>query len=180
MQEALVRGMRIEWDRVETPGAYPFHLPSIRAVEELDSVGTRHGVERAKLVGDVYYAGCGLNQWYLDHAPRAVAYAREVIDALHALVAGENIDLTIAVGIKSGPVIIGLTGSSRLVYDLWGDTVDGAHFLARAALAGQILVAESTKALIPAEEAIVPWVGATTDVPAWEIDPLPAAPEPAS
>ena len=151
-----------------------------RAIEELDSVGTRHGVERAKLIGDVYYAGCGLNQWYLDHAPRAVAYAREVIDALYALVAGENIDLTIAAGIKSGPVIIGLTGSSRLVYDLWGDTVDGAHFLARAALAGQILVAESTKALIPAEEAIVPWVGATTDVPAWEIDPLPAAPEPAS
>ena len=77
-------------------------------------------------------------------------------------------------------VIIGLTGSSRLVYDLWGDTVDGAHFLARAAFSGQILVAESTKALIPAEEAIAPWVGATTDVTAWEIDPLPAAPEPSS
>ena len=36
MEEALVRGMRIEWDRVETPGAYPFHLPSIRGLEELD------------------------------------------------------------------------------------------------------------------------------------------------
>jgi len=34
--EALVRSMRIEWDRVETPGAYPFHLPAVRAVKELD------------------------------------------------------------------------------------------------------------------------------------------------
>jgi class 3 adenylate cyclase len=148
-----------------------------RAIDELDAVGARHGVERAKLVGDVYYAGCGLNQWYLDHAPRAVAFAREAIDALQALVAGESIDLTIATGIKSGPVTIGLAGSTRLVYDLWGDTVDGAHFLARSAGPGEILIADATRALIPAEQAVVPWRGTTTASPVWEIVQVPATTE---
>jgi class 3 adenylate cyclase len=60
-----------------------------------------------------------------------------------------GIDLSVAVGIVSGPVDAGLAGSHRLLYDTWGSTVTQAGFLARAAAAGRILISESVVAQLP-------------------------------
>jgi class 3 adenylate cyclase len=143
-----------------------------RVTEELDSLGAKHGVERAKLVGDAYYAGCGLNQWYLDHSPRTAAFALEARDIMGNLDDELDIELTVAIGIKSGSVALGLAGSTRLVYDLWGETVDGALLLARSATAGQILVADVTKKMLPAEAAVVPWGDPEATPAVWELEPV--------
>jgi class 3 adenylate cyclase len=148
-----------------------------RIIDELDTLGAKHGVERAKLVGDAYYAGCGLNQWYLDHAPRTVAFAQEARDMLQRIDQDVNIELSIAAGIKSGAATVGLGGSTRLVYDLWGDTVDEALYLARSARPGQILVADTTRQMLPADEAVVRWGDQDRIPPVWEIEPLPTVRE---
>lgn len=142
-----------------------------RVIGELDTLGTKHGVERAKLVGDAYYAGCGLSHWYLDHAPRAAAFALDARDAIRRLDEEFDLELSVATGIRSGPVTLGLTGSTRLVYDLWGETVDGALFLARSAANGQVLVAEQTKQMLPADEAVVPWGDHDAGAAIWELEP---------
>jgi class 3 adenylate cyclase len=123
-------------------------------ISELDAAAVHHGLERVKLIGDAYYAGCGLNQPYLDHVPRSVAFALDARDIVGELNAVHGAQLQVAAGIHSGPVTVGLTGSMRLVYDLWGETVRVAHFLARRAQAGEILVSNVVLDLLPSDIAV--------------------------
>lgn len=46
-----------------------------------------------------------------------------------------------------------MTGGSRLLYDVWGDTVTTAHHLARRAGSGGIILSDTTHALLPDEVA---------------------------
>jgi len=142
-------------------------------VEEADSVAAINGLERVKTTGDVYYAVCGLEMPYLDHAPRAVTFARQVRDAVDRLARDRALDVGVSAGINSGPITTGLIGGCRLVYDLWGDTVDDAYQLARVARRNQILVTEATRDRTPADM-LADGVG-TTDavpgVPAWSVAP---------
>jgi class 3 adenylate cyclase len=123
-------------------------------VSALDALADRHGLVRIKLFGDLYYAGCGLDRPVLDHAPRAVAFALEAQAAVDDL-AHESVDLTVSGAIASGTVTVGLAGSVLLVYDAWGGTVEAAERLASAARAGQLLVSDRTRSMLPEETSTV-------------------------
>jgi class 3 adenylate cyclase len=116
---------------------------------ELDELAERNGIERVKVVGDAYFAACGHDRPYLDHAPRMVAFATDARDAIRELGAGTRGGLDLTVGIHTGPVTVGMTGGTRLVYDVWGETVTEAHAVARRAANGEILVTDTTRALLP-------------------------------
>ncbi len=118
---------------------------------ELDQTALAHGVERIKIVGDAYYAACGHDRPYLDHAPRLAAFAADARDAVRSIGAETGEELDLSVGVHTGPVTVGMTGGQRLVYDVWGPTVTIAHNLARVATPGQILVSAETRALLPAD-----------------------------
>ena len=140
-----------------------------RTVDALDTLAEAHGLERVKLVGDTYFAVCGLNKPYLDHAPRAVAFALDARDVIEELIADHPTQLDISAGIHSGPVTAGLAGSTRLIYDLWGATVSAAHFLARSARPGEIIVSDETKVLLPPEVAVTARAGRSTLPTAWDV-----------
>ena len=139
-----------------------------RIVEELDSLAALHGLERVKIVGDAYVAGCGLTHPYLDPAPRSVAFALDARDAYREIGRDVAVSAHMSAGIHVGPVTLGLAGSTRLVYDAWGDTVATAHFLARTAPTDTILVSDEVKSLLPEGIAVTRWneEGAT---PVWEV-----------
>jgi class 3 adenylate cyclase len=122
-----------------------------RIVEAMDEAAERHGVERIKVTGNAFYGVCGLSTPYLDHAARAVAFAREASEAVAALDVGRDLHFELAVGIHAGPVTAGLVGSRRLIYDMWGDTVTSAFRIARATPAGEVLVSERAAELLPAD-----------------------------
>lgn len=156
---ALVRGSTLETSREILD----------RIVSEVDDLATRHGLERVKLVGDAYFAGCGIAHPYLDHGPRTVAFALEARDLVESI--GADVSLRISAGIDSGTVNVGLAGSSRLVYDLWGTPVTMAHSMARAARPGEILVSERSRDLLPPDAATVP--RSTDDgPPLWLVEAL--------
>ncbi len=138
-------------------------------VEEIDTLAHHHGLERVKLVGDAYFAGCGLVQPYLDHVPRSAAFALDARDAIREMSAEYDLRPEIAAGIHSGPVTVGLTGSARLVYDLWGETVSTAHFLARMARPSEILATDAVRELLPPDIAVAPRSNGPDEVPVWEI-----------
>jgi class 3 adenylate cyclase len=117
---------------------------------ELDDLALQNGLDRVKVVGDAYFAACGHDRPYIDHAPRAIAFAADAHDVIRELSLDSPADLDVAVGIDTGPVIVGMTGGTRLVYDVWGETVTVAHHLARRAGRGQILISEQSKDLLPA------------------------------
>lgn len=116
---------------------------------ELDEAAERHGLERVKVLGDVYFAACGHDRPLIDHAPRSVAFAADAEDAIRVIGSESSADLGVAVGIQTGPVTVGMTGGTRLLYDVWGETVTAAHYLARQAPRDSILVSDQTRQLLP-------------------------------
>jgi class 3 adenylate cyclase len=101
-----------------------------RFVEETDALARQRGLERIRLTGDAYYAACGTVRPHIDHAARTVAFVLDVRDLLRDLADNHEL-ISITAGIDSGPVTVGLTGGSDLVYDAWGSTVQRAADLAR-------------------------------------------------
>jgi class 3 adenylate cyclase len=91
-----------------------------------DDSAQRNGVEKIKTIGDAYMAVAGLPTPYPDHTRRIVTLAVEILEHVRAFRAENGVELSIRIGINSGPVVAGVIGSSKFIYDLWGDTVNVA------------------------------------------------------
>jgi class 3 adenylate cyclase len=116
---------------------------------DLDDLAERHGLERVKVVGDAYFAACGHDRPYLDHAPRSVAFAADAQDAVREIGAATPDGLDVAIGLGSGRVTVAMTGGTRMIYDVWGPAVTTAHQLARRADPGQIVVSDAARRRLP-------------------------------
>lgn len=125
----------------------------------VDDIALEQGLDRIKVVGDSYFGACGHDRPYIDHAPRTVVFAERVAEAVDALAQASSAPLATAIGINTGPVTVGMSGGTRLVYDVWGPTVTTAHALARAAHADEIIVTEATRARLPEEIEVTHWRG---------------------
>ena len=119
-----------------------------RFVEEADALARQRGVERIRLTGDAYFATCGTVRPHIDHSARAVAFVLDVRDLIRDL-GDDGRVLSMSAGVDSGPVTIGLTGGSGLVYDAWGATVQRASDLARRAGPDDVLVSAAAGSLLP-------------------------------
>jgi class 3 adenylate cyclase len=137
-------------------------------VDDADEIAEINGLERIKVVGDTYYAVCGLGQPYIDQVARTLRFTLQARDAIRDLAADNGLDLDIAAGIHTGAVTVGLTGDARLTYDLWGDTVDLAYLLARAAERGQVLVSAEARDRLPAEFGFQP--SQVADLSVWLLE----------
>lgn len=120
-----------------------------RVLADLDEAAKRHQLDRIKVVGDAYFAACGHDRPFIDHAPRAVSFATEARDLIGADLAGTAMDLGVTVGVDSGPVLAGMTAESGGVYDVWGETVTSAYYLARLGSRDEILISDRTSVLLP-------------------------------
>lgn len=114
----------------------------------LDDLAERHGLEKIKTIGDSYMAAAGIPEPCQDHAVAAAEFALEARDCLTALFAELNVELGLRIGINSGPVIAGVIGKRKFIYDLWGDTVNTASRMESCAIDGTIQVAPRTHALL--------------------------------
>jgi adenylate cyclase len=126
-----------------------------RVVAMLDDLFTRfdelagtHGLEKIKTIGDSYMAVAGAPEPQADHAVAAVEFARAMIGVVAETRAESGVDLQVRVGIASGSVVGGVIGRQRLLFDLWGDTVNLASRMESSGVPGRIQVAESTHDLL--------------------------------
>ena len=92
-------------------------------VGALDEAAEQYGVEKVRTIGPSYLAASGLSLERPDHTARMVDFAREAIRIVGRFNAERGTRLAARVRINSGPVIGGLIGRRRFIYDLWGDTV---------------------------------------------------------
>ncbi len=118
-------------------------------LEVIDGAAAQVGAARVKMVGDSCFVAVGHDRPLFDHSPRAVAFARRVLLDLATDPACGGV--AASVGVATGRVDVGLGGASRLVYDVWGETVTMAYGMARAAESGTIRVTAATRGLLPAE-----------------------------
>ncbi len=117
-------------------------------VEEADALARQRGLGRIRLTGDSYFAACGTVRPYIDHAARAVSFVLDVRDLVQDL-GEDNRLISMVAGVDSGPVTVGLTGGSGLVYDSWGSTVQRAADLARHGGSGDVRVSAAVRAQLP-------------------------------
>ncbi|MDP1963525.1 MAG: adenylate/guanylate cyclase domain-containing protein, partial [Reyranella sp.] len=82
------------------------------------------GIEKIKTVGDAYMAVCGLPVPVANHAERMVRMAIRMVHITREHALEHHVVMKLRVGINSGPVVAGVIGKSKYIYDLWGDTVN--------------------------------------------------------
>lgn len=111
-------------------------------VASFDDLAEKFGLEKVKTIGDSYLAVCGLSVPYLDHDKRAADFAIEMLGILRRFNLERGFQLGIQIGIHSGDIVAGIVGKSRVVYDIWGDTVKQAHALSQACPCGSVLVSD--------------------------------------
>ena len=80
-------------------------------------------------------------------ASAAIQLARGMLDALAEARRRLHVSLQLRIGLASGPVV-GVIGQQRILFDLWGDTVNTASRMQSSGVAGRIHVAQSTRCLL--------------------------------
>jgi class 3 adenylate cyclase len=126
-------------------------LPAAELVSSLnqlfsafDAACTELEVEKIKTIGDAYLAAAGLPGTASDHLRAAADLTLRIRSAVEA--AGPP--WRIRIGLHSGPVTAGVIGTTKFVYDLWGDAVNVASRLETTAPPGRIQVSEVVAAAL--------------------------------
>lgn len=113
-----------------------------------DRIAATCGVEKIKTIGDAYMVCAGLPEPAADHAERIAEMAlgmREVVERFNR---DRGLSLRIRIGVNSGPVVAGVIGLKKFIYDLWGDTVNTASRMESHGQPGEIQVTAATYALL--------------------------------
>jgi adenylate cyclase len=93
-------------------------------VRGFDRLAAEHGVEKIKTIGDAYMAVAGLPEPAPDHAARLARMALAMRGAARETAERFGVELTLRIGIATGPVMAGVIGSKKFSYDVWGDPVN--------------------------------------------------------
>jgi class 3 adenylate cyclase len=101
------------------------------------------GIEKIKTVGDAYMAVCGLPVPVANHAERMVRMAIRMVHITREHAMEHNVSMKLRVGVNSGPVVAGVIGKSKYIYDLWGDTVNLASRMESGSIPDAVQVTRS-------------------------------------
>ncbi|SOY44341.1 putative regulatory protein [Cupriavidus taiwanensis] len=115
---------------------------------EFDIIADYRGLEKIKTIGDAYMAAAGLPEPVADHAVRAAQMALDMVDALAQFNQRSGFNLQMRIGINSGPVVAGVIGKRKFIYDLWGAAVNTASRMESHGVAGRVQVTDATRRLL--------------------------------
>jgi guanylate cyclase len=116
-----------------------------------DALAERHGLEKIKTIGDCYMAAAGVPDPHPDHARRAALLALDMRDEVATWTLTDRSRLQLRIGINSGPVVAGVIGTKRFLYDLYGDAVNTASRMETHSVPGQIQITSATHDLLKDE-----------------------------
>jgi adenylate cyclase len=120
---------------------------------QFDRLAEKHGLEKIKTIGDAYMVAGGLGEHHgdgkggpdhRDYTESICGMALDMSQYMDTRSGFKRARLQIHVGIGTGPVVAGVIGMKRFIYDLWGDTVNIASRVTAEAAANTILVDTAT------------------------------------
>ena len=98
----------------------------------------KYGIEKIKTIGDAYMVAGGLNDAREDYSAAIADLALEMRDLLHRDFNVNDRHLDVRIGIGTGPVVAGVVGKKKFIYDLWGDTVNIASRITTEGTPGMV------------------------------------------
>ena len=113
-----------------------------------DGLVIKHNVEKIKTIGDAYMVAAGVPTLIKNHAEKLANFALDFKICLADFNLKNNQSLRMRVGINSGPIVAGVIGKSRFIYDLWGDCVNTAARMESHGMAEEIHISEHTYKLL--------------------------------
>ena len=109
-----------------------------------DAIAERLALEKIKTIGDAYMVVGGVPITRPDHAEAIAEMALDMLGKIPQFSFPGQRPLTLRIGIATGPVVAGVIGLRKFVYDLWGDTVNVASRMESSGEPGRIQVAAAT------------------------------------
>ncbi|WP_228061097.1 adenylate/guanylate cyclase domain-containing protein [Coleofasciculus sp. LEGE 07092] len=124
----------------------PIELVEILNVifSEFDELTAKHSLEKIKTIGDSYMVVGGLPVEMPNHAEAIADMALDMQAVIEQYCQETGKFFSIRIGINTGPVIAGIIGTRKFIYDLWGDTVNIASRMESHGLPGSVQVTEVT------------------------------------
>ena len=117
-------------------------------ITRFDKRAAHMGVEKIKTIGDAYMAACGVPTPNEKHAEVMLKFAIGMYKDLAEYNKTAKIKFQIRIGLNSGPVIAGVIGENKFIYDIWGDTVNVASRMESACSPGHVRFTQSVKDLV--------------------------------
>ena len=127
-----------------------------RLFSHFDTLTERYGLEKIKTIGDAYMVAAGIPIRRPDHARAIALLALDMVEAARPGGPCGDLDLQMRIGINSGPVVAGVIGRRKFLYDLWGDAVNLASRMESAGTPGRIQVTRQTYELLRDEFELEP------------------------
>lgn len=104
------------------------------------------GLEKVKTIGDAYMIVGGMPVWQPDHLERMAALALRLASDVRADLDARRLGIDFRIGIHTGPVVAGVIGTHKFIYDVWGDTVNVASRMESTGVPGRIQVTAAVEA----------------------------------
>jgi class 3 adenylate cyclase len=112
---------------------------------DFDELTLKHGLEKIKTIGDAYMVAGGLPTPRPDHAEAVVAFGLDMLVAVKRHTAWHDEPVQLRVGVNTGPVVAGVIGRHKFIYDLWGDAVNVASRMESNGVSDVIQVTATVK-----------------------------------
>ncbi|MDK9701806.1 MAG: adenylate/guanylate cyclase domain-containing protein [Sulfuritalea sp.] len=109
-----------------------------RIFSAFDELAEQFGLEKIKTIGDAYMVAGGLNEDAGDYSAAIADMAVAMRDMLRRDFSINSSQLEIRIGVGTGPIVAGVLGKKKFIYDLWGDTVNIASRITSEGVPGMI------------------------------------------
>ena len=114
-----------------------------------DDLSTKYNIEKIKTIGDNYFAVAGLQVGGRKSAIDLINMAKEMITTVNNINDDLNaMNVSVRVGIHTGPIVAGVIGKNKFAYDLWGATVNKASRMESSGDKNKIQISSETYNLI--------------------------------
>jgi guanylate cyclase len=127
-----------------------------RLFSHFDGLAEGYGLEKIKTIGDAYMVASGIPTPRDDHATALAGLALDMEAAVAPGGAMGDLGMQLRIGINSGPVVAGVIGRRKFLYDLWGDAVNIASRMESHGTAGRIQISRETSELLQDDFYLVP------------------------